>query len=391
MCEAYPAIAAAREVALTEFDRPIYMLMGLPVDAVTTAQATELVRNAALNGNKCFLSTPNLNFAITAGRDSAFRDSVIDSDLVLADGMPLIWTAKLLGIPVPERVAGSSVAANLQHDRPANRQIRVYFFGGQPGVAEQACRKLADQQGGLIGVGYHNPGFGSVEEMSSESILADINAAKPDLVLVSLGAKKGQAWIQANRHKIYAPVISHLGAVVNFIAGTVARAPNWMQRTGLEWVWRMLEEHALIKRYWQDGLAFLMELRLHILPLRRAIKVWHGRLPSLPPLRVVLDEQGETGLRLKVTGRACGTELSQARQIFKVVAAKTPARIEVELKDCVYVDGAFLGLLCLLLKHQRAAGQELVLTGVTDQLKQLFGLYGAAYLLLPALSREKSA
>lgn len=376
-----PSVENSMASSTVDFNRPVYMLMGLPVDAVTTSQATELVRSAALNGRKCFLSTPNLNFTITALNSPVFRNSVIDSDLVVADGMPLVWVAKLLGIPVTERVAGSTVAANLQKKSSDTRQIRVYFFGGLPGVAEQACRELAKHQTGLIGVGHYNPGFGTVQDMSEKSVLAAINAAKPDIVLVSLGAQKGQAWIQANRHQIDAPVISHLGAVVNFIAGTVARAPVWMQRTGLEWVWRILEEHALIKRYWHDGLAYLRELHQHVLPLSRALKSWKVRCQSLPPLLVKLDTQDVTCLRLRVSGRACDADLAQARQIFKAAASKASTRLEVDLRECAYVDAAFLGLLALLLKHQRAIGQSLVVSGATREVRQLFELHSASYLL----------
>ena len=107
--------------------------------------------------------------------------------------------------------------------------------------------------GGLKAVGAINPGFGSVEEMSSNAILHEINQAKPDILLVALGAKKGTAWIEYNRNKLNAGVISHLGATVNFLAGTVKRAPILFRRFGLEWLWRILQEPKLFSRYAYDG------------------------------------------------------------------------------------------------------------------------------------------
>lgn len=365
-----------------DFDRPVYMLMGLPVDAVTATQATEMVRQSVASGRRCFLSTPNLNFSMAAISDAEFRDSVIDSDLVLADGMPLVWAASILGIPIPERVAGSSVAAQLQREfTKGDRQIRVYFFGGLPGVAEKACQELAKQPSGLIGVGSHNPGFGTVEAMSSEKLIADVNAAQPDLVLVSLGAKKGQAWIQANRAAIQAPVIAHLGAVVNFIAGTVKRAPVWVQRVGLEWVWRIWEEHALFKRYWRDGWGYVRELLTHVLPLRRELNVWRRKLTDLPGLQVQVTAASPKLSIVRMQGCASGSGVDAARQCFKELASAKAADIEIDLRDCVYVDAAFLGLLALLLKHQRIKGKSLRLSGASATLGKLIRLHGANYLL----------
>jgi len=103
----------------------------------------------------------------------------------------------------------------------------------------------------LIGVGSMDPGFGTVESMSTDETLAEINRHNIDVIIVSLGAGKGQAWIEANRHKLNAPIISHLGAVINFFAGTVHRAPQWVQKQGLEWCWRILQEPSLWKRLFQ--------------------------------------------------------------------------------------------------------------------------------------------
>ena len=84
-----------------------------------------------------------------------------------------------------------------------------------------------------------------------------MNAARPDFLVVSLGAAKGQAWIMRNLHRLDVPLVSHLGAVVNFVAGEVRRAPRWMQRSGLEWAWRVKEEPALLRRYAGDALRLL--------------------------------------------------------------------------------------------------------------------------------------
>lgn len=243
-----------------------YALLGLPFHAISLEQASKEVLTAIQNKNRCFISTPNLNFTIMAQDDPDFYKSVIQSDLVVADGMPLIWVAKLLGLPITERVAGSDLFAFLS-EQPRERKIRVFFFGGETGIAEKAYHKLNEISPGMESCGFYDPGFVSIEEMSSDKVIEYINASKPDFVLVALGAKKGQRWIMHNRYRLNTPVISHLGAVINFVAGNVQRAPKKWQGFGLEWLWRIKQEPKLYKRYLGDGLRFLKMLLTETLPL----------------------------------------------------------------------------------------------------------------------------
>ncbi|RYH51318.1 MAG: glycosyltransferase, partial [Alcaligenaceae bacterium] len=203
----------------------------------------QAVRDAAFSRRSCFISTPNLNFLMAARTDAGFRGSVLRSDLSLADGMPLVWVARLLGIPIRERVPGAGLFEQLL--RHPGEPITVYFFGGPPGAAEVACRQVNAVGTGLRCVGFDSPGFGSLESMSGAEHIDRINRSGAMFVIVSLGAKKGQAWIELNRHRLEAPVLCHLGAVVNFAAGTVERAPGWVQAAGAEWLWRIAQEPAL--------------------------------------------------------------------------------------------------------------------------------------------------
>lgn len=258
----------------------------MPFDAVDLAGAVHQVLASVADRTPLFVSTPNLNFLIASQSDDLFRQSVQASDLSLADGMPVIWLAKLLGVPISQRVAGSDLFEALCAQ--TERTVKVYFFGGPEGAAEQAGARvnaLADQRvrlgqtPGVRCVGYESPGFGSLEEMSRPDLIERINASGADFVVVALGARKGQAWIQRNRAQLNAPVISHLGAVVNMAAGTIARAPRWMQKVGLEWVWRIKEEPMLWKRYASDGFVLLRLLLTRILPEM----MWRLRLRGRSP------------------------------------------------------------------------------------------------------------
>ena len=259
---------------MTDFRRDVYCILGLPFDRVTMQQAVLHLQDAAGQHKRCFLSTPNLNFAVACRSDPAFRDSVLQSDLVIADGMPLVWIAWLLNIPIRERVSGSSLMESLR--QTSEQPLSVYFFGGPDGAAKAACEQLNKSGSGLRGAGFDSPGFGSVEEMSTPETIRRINESRADFLVVALGARKGQAWIMHNRDRLTPPLLSHLGAVVNFVAGTVKRAPQLLQCVGLEWLWRIKEEPALWRRYVGDGFAFLGVLFSRIIPYTFLARV--GRL-----------------------------------------------------------------------------------------------------------------
>jgi exopolysaccharide biosynthesis WecB/TagA/CpsF family protein len=169
------------------------------------------------------LATANLNFIVAARSNAQFRQAIIHSQLNLADGMPIVWVAKLLRVPLRVRVAGSSLFERLQQ-ASSETALNVFFFGAPDGVAEQACHRVNASRGGVLRR-LRIPGFGTVESMSSDDQIRRINEAKPDFLVVALGAEKGLAWIERNFAKLEAPVVSHLGAVVGMAAGHIRRAP----------------------------------------------------------------------------------------------------------------------------------------------------------------------
>ena len=193
---------------IDEMNRDVWCILGLPFDAISMGDVVAKVHSSITNITPCFISTPNLNFLVASQNDDVFRNSVINSELSIVDGKPLLWVARLLGIPVHERVAGSDLIETLIKNSKGYKPLNVFFFGGQDGIAEIACNKLKSHVDGLQCVGSYNPGFGSIEEMSSDEIINIINQSNADFVIVSLGAKKGQAWIEENRDKLNAPVIS---------------------------------------------------------------------------------------------------------------------------------------------------------------------------------------
>jgi N-acetylglucosaminyldiphosphoundecaprenol N-acetyl-beta-D-mannosaminyltransferase len=352
-----------------DFDRDVYCLAGLPFDAVDTPRAIHILKESTRNRTRCFLSTPNLNFLIASQSDSGFRDSVIHSDLVVADGMPLIWMAKLLRIPIRERVAGSSIFEALRVQESSS-PISVYFFGGPDGVAEIAAKKINQLKRGLYCVGYQSPGFVSVEAMSDATRIAQINISNADFLVVSLGAKKGQAWIMRNMDFINAPVISHLGAVVNFEASTLKRAPKWMQNSGLEWLWRIKEEPDLWQRYWKDGLAFMRLLTVNIIPHALWLTLTPPQRHQSPHNDSVHLECDASVCRLIITNNIFDPVSSEIRSKMRQ-ANLNKKDIVIDLTSISYLSPGFLGLLLLLKKNTENNSMKLTVIGLQSKMKRL--------------------
>ncbi len=170
--------------------RPVYCILGMPIDALDMATVLQRVEAAAANRTGFLISTPNLNFLISSLSDLEFRESLLDSDLCSPDGAPIVWIARLLGIPIKERVAGSDLLDRLRDPGARKRRLTIFLFGGAKGVAAAAARKLNAGPGGLNCVGTMDPGFCDVSEMSQDHIIDTVNASGADFLSVSLGRKR---------------------------------------------------------------------------------------------------------------------------------------------------------------------------------------------------------
>lgn len=360
----------------TDFYRDVRCILGLPFDAVTMDQAQANISEAVRTGRRCFFSTPNLNFLIGCLDDEQFRNSVIRSDLSLADGMPLIWIARLLGIPVTTRVAGSTLFERLRQQSVP--PIRVFFFGGPDGVAKNAGVVLNKENKGMTCVGARSPGFGTIDEMSSPALINEINDSTPDFLVVALGARRGQAWIENNLQRLNVPVVSHLGAVVNFVAGTIIRAPEWISRLGLEWAWRIKEEPALWRRYWADGIALVRLLMMHVVPgLWLARRAGKSQLTQLSG-KIDTVKEAESCL-IMLEGHWHERNIASLRTLF-IEMTSDNCNITIDLKKVIYFDSACIGLLILLFGHQLKAEKVFKLVNLSTDVVNIFNIYCVEYL-----------
>lgn len=371
-------MAAIDECALNARQpRRLVCLLGLPIDVVDLSTAVAKVLRSVSTREKCVISTPNLNFLMAAQQDPAFRDSVLRSNLVLADGVSLLMLGRMMGVPLPERVSGADLFQALcdgQHATP----VKVFFLGGPPGAAALASQKVNQFAKGVKCVGHDEGGFGDVESLSSQTLIDQINASGADFVVVSLGAKKGQAWIMRNHERLDAPLVCHLGAVVNFTAGTVRRAPTWMQRMGLEWLWRALTEPGLSKRYWDDGRAlFLTVVRqlVHAAALERKVKSTAHEAATIASDRI--DPQGVRHLALSGYWGA-----AESQRLKEALVKQAADSVVVDASRVTWMDPYAVGTLAghhgeLLAR----GGHGLVIEGLPSALERQFWRDGAAYML----------
>ncbi|WP_405141837.1 WecB/TagA/CpsF family glycosyltransferase [Sphaerisporangium sp. NBC_01403] len=266
--------------------RPRVKVAGVEVDALTEGEVVGHVVAALARGEGGHVVTPNVDICRACSRDPEVRALVAGADLAVPDGMPLVWASRLLGTPVPERITGADLIWSLS-EAAASNDLPVYLLGGPPGVAVRASEVLADRYPGLHVAGVVSPphGFDTSEEgvMAVREVLL---AARPRLVFVGLGFPKQDRLIAALRADLPGAWFVGCGSAIAFTAGSVRRAPEWMQRSGLEWLFRLAAEPGrLARRYLVDDLPFALRL-LTVCLLKRLIKSDRERVtPSSHPSR----------------------------------------------------------------------------------------------------------
>lgn len=210
-------------------------ILGIPIDAVTRAETLAWVADAVAARVPRQVCTTNPEFLMTARRDPVFRDVLRASDLNIPDGIGLLWAARWQGQRLPERVAGSDLVGQVAA-QAARGGWRVFLLGAAPGVAERAAAVLQREHPGLIVVGTES---GSPRPDEADRLIATIVSARPDILFVAYGAPAQDKWIAAYRERLNVPVAIGVGGTFDFIAGLTPRAPGWIQRLGLEWLYRL--------------------------------------------------------------------------------------------------------------------------------------------------------
>ncbi len=249
------------------------------LDAVTFDQALERIAALVASRRGGCVFTPNVDHVVSAEDDLAFRAAYADASLALADGQALVWAAHLLGTSVPEKVSGSDLVWPLLR-RAASASWKVYLLGGAPGAAEAAAERI-ERELGLRIAGVDAPAISAEGGPDEASVIERVRRSGPDLVLVALGSPKQERFIRRVLPALRPAVLLGLGASIDFLAGRVRRAPRWVSRAGLEWLFRLaLEPRRLAHRYLVKDPRFM------------AVLVRTAREPLTARVRWMRDDQG---------------------------------------------------------------------------------------------------
>ena len=231
---------------------PNIEIAGVRIDPVDMDDALARIRQAIDAPGLLQVTTVNLDFLVRAQTNSHLRLAFRRSRLNLPDGAPVVWLGRLLGKRVPERVAGADLVPRLARDASASG-ARLFLLGGEGGAAQAAAARLLSDYPGLRITGCLEPPRAVLDEMDDDGIIATIRDAGADILLVAFGHPKQDLWIDRNRDRLPVSVAIGVGCVFDLLAGRQLRAPSWMQKTGLEWLYRLREEPGrLAGRYTTD-------------------------------------------------------------------------------------------------------------------------------------------
>lgn len=251
----------AAEAAIGRRATGLVELMGVAFDAVRAEGVLDSINQGLDARTGGWIVTPNLDILRRISADRKLEVMVGRADIVVADGMPLVWASRLRRTPLPERVAGSDLARTVP-ELAARRGATVFLLGGNDGTADEAAGRLRRQFPRLNVVGALCPAFGfEADERQLSVIDAAISDARPDIVLVCLGFPKQERLIERLRRAHPDAWYLGLGISLSFLSGDQRRAPAWMQKAGLEWAHRLAQEpRRLARRYLLDGPPFLVRL-----------------------------------------------------------------------------------------------------------------------------------
>jgi N-acetylglucosaminyldiphosphoundecaprenol N-acetyl-beta-D-mannosaminyltransferase len=256
-----PPIAASPAAPIPAL--PQIILDGVVIHALTEPQCVEHILSELGAGRGGAVVTPNVDHLRRNKRDLSFAAVLAEAELVVADGMPLVWASWLQGTPLPQRVAGSDLISSLCA-AAASQKRSVYLLGGDPGTADAAAETLRSRYPQLKIAGVFCPPLGfEYDAAQRQQIIGMLKAAEPDIVCVGLGSPKQERLIDQMRYDLPKAWWLGVGVSFSFLCGTVRRAPIWMRRCGLEWVHRLSQEpRRLFKRYVVVGIPFAGSLLL---------------------------------------------------------------------------------------------------------------------------------
>ena len=240
-------------------------VLGLPLDSLTAGEAVDAIEGLILSGGMHQVATANLDFWLNSMADQHLHRIIAGCSLVLPDGMPLVWASGLMGCPLADRVTGVDLVPKLA-ELSARKGYGIFLLGGKGDVAERAAKLLEMKYPGVRIVGTYSPSEEHIARLDHSDILSRIHAARPDILMVALGNPKQEKWIWIHRKRLGVPVAMGVGGSFEILVGDVRRAPKLIQRCGLEWLMRLVQEPSRLgPRYLRDFVGLGRRLPMTLL------------------------------------------------------------------------------------------------------------------------------
>lgn len=371
--------------------RKLLVILGVPVDNLSMdeamARCDAFIVEGRATGRTAQITTVNADFVVNSLHDPELRRILQEADMSTADGMPLVWASRLLGGPLPGRVTGADMVPALA-TRAAAKGYSMFFFGARPGIAAKAADLLQQRNPGLKVVGVYSPPPASVLDMDRTAVEL-IKAAQPDILLVALGNPKQEKWIRMHAPELRVPIAIGIGGTLDMIVGVTKRAPAWMQKTGLEWIYRMAQEpRRLVKRYLHDfgyfGYFFFQQwwamrqgTAISMVPVAPpAPPVPPPAAPVAPSVATATPDEvtpDETMTVMRPQGRIDAANISRFVTEAQRALERSPY-LSLSLRNVSFLDSTALGALVGLTNQARAAGGAFYLIEVPKPITDLFTL-----------------
>lgn len=342
------------------------VICGVPFHNLTFEEATDWIIEQIGAGKPANVVTANLDFLTQAWRDPELQRIMIDADLVLADGFPMVKLSPFFGPKLKGRVTGADLTPMLAK-RAAQDGLRVYGLGSAEGVAEKALNILKEANPGLSVAGTYSPPYASLLDMDHRTILQRLEQAKPDILFVALGAPKQDKFISMHVRGWNVPVSIGVGASLDFIAEEQQRAPVWAQQWHVEWLWRVCgDPKRLISRY-VANVRFLLSASRHMLMIHR--------MKDQDSAFQVFCESGVKALGERGVVFEPFQPLSSVDAagdfIDRVSARGKEQHILLDVHAVPWLDSLELGALLELNKLCRSWGKRLILYGLRPKVRRL--------------------
>jgi N-acetylglucosaminyldiphosphoundecaprenol N-acetyl-beta-D-mannosaminyltransferase len=343
-------------------DRSSVAVLGVPFDNVSMDEALALLEEKIKQNGFHQVATANVDFLMHAIRDKELQEILCSCDLVVPDGMPIVWAARMMGVRLKERVCGVDLVPRLAA-LSADRGYGMYLLGATDQSSWRAAESLKLSFPSLRIVGRYSPPHTSLAEMDHEAILSRIERAKPDILLVAMGNPKQEKWLAMHRNRLRVPLCMGIGGSLDFLAGTVSRAPLWMQKSGLECLHRVCQEPTrLTKRYLNDVAGLVRHL-----PPQLAVSATQPRKPSASAIQV-----HDVGSALVIVVRGDVTpQLLRQFDLHAWRASSDARHLILDLAQTAYLGPDSLGTLVHLMATMRKGAQQLWLADLPVHIERV--------------------